>query len=80
MALAIVQDQTERAVRLAGAANAIRREHGVPLPPDERAKLDQSLKPIRQALPESTEKEAWKSGAAMSVEQAIEYALAIDAG
>lgn len=76
--LAIIQQQTERALRLAGAANAVRREHGVPLPPDEQAKLERNLEPIRQALPKSTAEAAWKSGEAMSIERAIEYALAFD--
>src|SRR5207253_5492683 len=35
VALAIVQEQPERALCLAGAANALRKEHGVPLARDE---------------------------------------------
>ena len=78
--LAIVQDQPERALRLAGIANTLRGKHGVPLPPDEQAKLERKLEPVTQALPESARTSAWISGEAMSVERAIEYALAADVG
>lgn len=78
--LAMVQNQHERALRLAGAAAAVRKEHGVPLAPDEEAELILDLDSIRRALPESTEQVAWSFGASMSVERAIEYALALDAG
>ncbi len=79
-ALAIVQNQFERALRLAGAAHVVRKEHGVPLPPDEETELKDRLESIRRALPQSTQEAAWSSGASMSVERAIEYALSLDAG
>jgi len=73
--LALVQKQPERALRLAGAATALRKEHGVPLPPDEEIRLHRRLEPIRQAMDESTFAVSWNSGVAMSIEGAIEYAL-----
>ena len=73
--LAIVQEQPERALRLAGAATALRKEHGVPLPPDEESMLHRRLEPIRQAMAESTWAASWSGGEAMSIERAIEYAL-----
>jgi non-specific serine/threonine protein kinase len=78
--LAIVQDQPERALRLAGIANTLRKKHGVPLPPDEQARLERKLEPVAQGLAESARTSAWMSGEAMSVERAIEYALAADVG
>lgn len=73
--LALVQDQPERALRLAGAANAIRKEHGVPLSADEEIRLQRNLDPIRQSLEESVQTASWIGGQAMSIESAIEYAL-----
>ena len=73
--LALVQEQPERALRLAGAADAIRNEHSVPLPADEAIRLRRSLEPIRQALAESTRASSWSKGQSMSIENAIEYAL-----
>jgi predicted ATPase/Tfp pilus assembly protein PilF len=79
-ALAVVENKLERALRLAGTAHAIRNEHGVPLPPDEEAQLKKDLESVKRALPESTQQDAWSSGASLSVERAIEYALTLDAG
>lgn len=73
--LAIVEDQPERALRLAGAANALRKEHGVPLSPVEQLRLQQTLEPIRQSLEMPIQTASWNAGEAMSVEKAIEYAL-----
>src|SRR5207302_3292861 len=41
--LALVQNQPERVLRLAGAANALRKDHGVPLAPDEGVRLHRPL-------------------------------------
>jgi predicted ATPase len=76
--LAIVQDQTQRALVLASAANALRRGHGIPLPRDEQFKLEQTLEQIKEGLPEGIHHAAWMSGASMSVEQAIAYALSLE--
>ena len=73
--LALVQNQPERALRLAGAANALRKEHGVPLAPDEEIRLQRNLEPIRQSLEEAVQTASWSAGQAMSIERAIEYAL-----
>ena len=73
--LALVQEQPERALRLAGAASALSKEHGVPLPPDEEGRLHLRLESIRQEMDESTFAAFWSGGEAMSIEVAIEYAL-----
>lgn len=75
MGLALAQGQPERALRLAGAASALRKEHGVPLSPDEESRLHRMLEPIKQATAESTFAASWSGGEAMSIERAIEYAL-----
>jgi predicted ATPase len=62
-----------RAMRLAGAAGALRTATGVPLAPDERERLVQDL----HADPAATAgAAAWlQEGAAMDIERAIDYAL-----
>ena len=75
VALAIAELQPERALRVAGAADALRREHGIPLPRHEQLKLDRTLEPIKEGLSELIRQAAWMSGASMSVEQTIAYVL-----
>jgi predicted ATPase/serine/threonine protein kinase len=75
MSLAAAQAQPGRALRLARAAAALRERHDIPLPPAEQARFEQRLTTVRQALSEG---EAVRTDApAMSVEQAIEYALSV---
>jgi predicted ATPase/serine/threonine protein kinase len=69
---AAVQFEAERALRLAGAAAALRQNIGAPLTSAEQAKLDASLHPARQAL---TNTVAWSEGWALPVEKAIEEVL-----
>jgi predicted ATPase/class 3 adenylate cyclase len=73
--LAAAQARPERAFRLAGAAAALWEAAGTPLPTEERARLDCSLEPARQTLPEAVASEAFAEGQAMSTDQAIDYAL-----
>jgi ATP/maltotriose-dependent transcriptional regulator MalT len=75
-ALAATETQSERAVRLAGAAAGIREEVGAPLSPSSRAKLDRWLIPVRQALGSETTTLAWQAGRDMAAEQALDLALA----
>ena len=78
MVLATRESHQERALRLAGAANTVRKEHRVPLAPDEETELQLNMESIKQGLPVSVQETAWSSGASMSIERAIEYALAFD--
>jgi tetratricopeptide (TPR) repeat protein len=64
-----------RALRLAGAAAALRHAISRPLPPAERPLLDRWLAPARQALDAGAQATAWAEGRAMPLEQAIAYAL-----
>ncbi|MGH9555246.1 MAG: tetratricopeptide repeat protein, partial [Terriglobales bacterium] len=72
---AAAQSQPERALRLAGAAAALRQTLGAPLPAAEHARLEKSLDPARLALPGAASAAAWMEGWGMPVEKAIEYAL-----
>jgi tetratricopeptide (TPR) repeat protein len=76
---AAVQSQAERALRLAGAAAALRENIGAPLTPTEQAKLEAILDPARQALIDTAGTTAWLDGWSMPVEEAIEEVLMLDA-
>lgn len=65
----------ERALRLAGAAAALRDSIGGPLPAGEQAALDLTLEPARQSLDDKARVAAWEIGLALAMEQAIVEAL-----
>jgi predicted ATPase len=75
---AAVQLQAERALRLAGAAAALRQGIGAPLTPTEHAKLEAILDPARRALSNATSATAWLEGWDLPVEKAIEEVMACD--
>ena len=60
---------------LGGAAACLREAIGAPLPPEQQATVDGLLQPARDALGEAAGA-AWAAGQAMTLEQAIEEALA----
>ena len=64
-----------RALRLAGAAAALREDIGGPLPDGEQAALDRTLEPARASLDEAGRVAAWESGQALSLDVAITEAL-----
>jgi tetratricopeptide (TPR) repeat protein len=74
------QGQPERTVRLFGAAAVLRDALGIPPYPAEQAEYEQHLSAARTQLGERTFDTAWTEGQAMSVEQAIAYALEGDMG
>jgi hypothetical protein len=84
-AVAAAQDHLDRAVRLFGAAQALLEEVGAVLWPADRIEYEHNLAATRQAfmahsqLPESSREAEWATnlseGQAMTLEQAITYAL-----
>jgi predicted ATPase len=74
-ALAAVQGAPGRALRLAGAAAAMRVHLNRPAAASEQATLERRLAPARQALSAEKETTALVQGQAMTPEQAIAYAL-----
>jgi non-specific serine/threonine protein kinase len=74
--VACMQGQVERATRLFGAAEAIRQAAANPLPTDNLAQYQQYLAALRTQLSPGEFDSAWAEGAAMTVEQAVEYARA----
>jgi adenylate cyclase len=73
--LAAAETQPEKALRLAGFAEALRASIGAPLPPSEQTRVDRMIAPARQALPEPTVSAEWETGRSLSLEQTIELAL-----
>ena len=73
--LAAARGQAERALKLAGAAEHLRRLISAPLPQAEQSKLHENLASARESLSEAARKLAWAEGSAMSIESAIQYSL-----
>jgi predicted ATPase/DNA-binding SARP family transcriptional activator len=74
-ALAFVQEQTERAAHLWGAAEALRKEAGSPLPPSVRSRYDHKVAEVRATLGEEAFRKVWDEGHVMTMAQAIATAL-----
>jgi predicted ATPase/serine/threonine protein kinase len=72
---AAAQSESERSLRLAGAAAALRQNIGAPLVPAEQVKLEQSLEAARRSLPIATARNAWLEGWVMPIEKAMEDLL-----
>jgi len=73
--LAALRDQPQKAARLLGAAEAIP-ELTIDLWPNERRELEQISGTVRARLDEKNFKAEQEVGHQMTLEQAIEYALA----
>ena len=70
------KDQPELTAQLLGAADALRRASSAPLQPSYRQEFDRSVAAVRAQLGEEAFEAAWAEGGTMSMEQAIEYAMA----
>ncbi len=67
--------RAERAARLFGAAEALREAHDAPLPPLARAAYEQDVTAAHTPLDNATLVAAKAEGRAMTLEQAVAYAL-----
>ncbi len=74
--LAAVEGDPERALRLGGAAEALRLLIGSPLSPADQTTLTNRLEPARRALARDAREKAWTAGSAMTLDDAIAYATA----
>jgi DNA-binding CsgD family transcriptional regulator len=70
-ALAAVLGQPARALRLAGAVEALREPLGAALPPDWRSDFARLLMPARRALGEDATAGLWADGRTLSLDQAL---------
>jgi class 3 adenylate cyclase/tetratricopeptide (TPR) repeat protein len=73
--LATQNGEAERALRLVGAAAAMRESAGAALSPDESSDLETALTPARTVLSEEAQQQAVAAGRALSLEEALAYAL-----
>ena len=69
------QARPARAAHLMGAAETLREAIHAPISPSERDKYEHSVSEVRTALGEEAFAAAWSKGGAMTMEQAIAYAL-----
>lgn len=69
------QGLPERSARLFGAAEALRQAIGASLTPRERADYERNVAAVRATLSEDTFATLWAEERAMTLEQAIAYAL-----
>ena len=74
-ALAAAKGRADRALRLGGAAAAMRDAIGAPWIPFEQAFLERWFAVARQALTPEVAAAAWAEGQAMTPDEAITYAL-----
>jgi predicted ATPase/class 3 adenylate cyclase len=70
-----LQGQAERAARLLGAAEALRKAISLPLQEGDRPDYDRFVAAARDGLGETAFSVAFAEGRAMALERAIEYAL-----
>ena len=73
--VAMAQGQVEKAVRLFGAATVLRSSIGSVIDPADQARYKKNLNTLRAKLGGKRYKAAWDEGRAMTMEQAITYAL-----
>jgi predicted ATPase/class 3 adenylate cyclase/DNA-binding CsgD family transcriptional regulator len=67
--------EDEHALRLAAAADRLRREYSLSLWPFRAGQLDAACQQARQRLGKSRGDAAWSEGATLGTEEAIDYAL-----
>jgi ATP/maltotriose-dependent transcriptional regulator MalT len=73
--LAVGQDWAERSARLLGAAHALQATTGAPAPPSEMVDYQRTEADARARLGAERFATLWDAGAALSLEEAIDYAL-----
>jgi non-specific serine/threonine protein kinase len=69
------QGRAERAARLLGAAAAVLEALGSPLPPPQQREYDRTVEQTQALLGEEAFATLWAQGQAMTLEQAVAYAL-----
>jgi predicted ATPase len=69
------EGETERAARVWGAAQALHETRGIPRDTDFLAEADARISAVRSGMGEEAWQEAWRKGRAMTLDQAVSYAL-----
>jgi predicted ATPase/class 3 adenylate cyclase/Tfp pilus assembly protein PilF len=78
--LAAVRGETERAARLWGAVQALHETKGIPRDTDFLAEAGARISAVRSGMGEEAWEEAWRKGRAMTLDEAVSYALEEEAG
>jgi tetratricopeptide (TPR) repeat protein len=78
--LAAVRGETERAARLWGAVQTLHETKGIPRDTDFLAEADARISAVRSGMGEEAWEEAWRKGRAMTLDEAVSYALEEEAG
>jgi hypothetical protein len=73
--IAKVQEPGPRAARLFGAAEALREKINIPMTPQERIEYDKEIADLRAGMDEISFTSSWAEGRAMSMDQAVSFAL-----
>lgn len=74
--IAGAEEKWQRAAKLLGAAEALRKLINTDMLPRERREYEQEVTAVRAHLDEEQCQAAWRSGALLSMDQAIDFALA----
>ena len=69
------QGQMERIARLSGAVSSLRESIGIPLSPAGQEEMDTTLASAAEVLGKEAFTPAWDAGRAMTLDEAVEYAL-----
>ena len=73
--MAGAKEEAERAARLWGAAQALHETKSIPRDTDFLAGADARILAVRTGMGEEEWEEAWRKGRAMTLEEAVSYAL-----
>ena len=73
--MAVSEEEPHRAVKLFGAAEALRDKAQSPMTDQERVEYDQSVAQLRAMISEAEFNARWAEGRAMTMDQAIRFAL-----
>jgi predicted ATPase/class 3 adenylate cyclase len=73
--LAGVKGEAQRAARLWGAAQGLHETKGIPRDADFLAEADARISVVRSGMGEEAWEEAWRKGRAMTLDEAVSYAL-----
>jgi hypothetical protein len=76
--IARAEGQSERAARLLGAAEPIRDEIRVDMTPWEREEYEREVAALRESLPPASFVAAWAAGRALTLDEAVDFAVAED--
>jgi hypothetical protein len=73
--IAKAQEQVERALRMLGAAEALREKINIAMTPPERAEYEREVADLKSNVGKEEFEALWSEGRSMTIEQAIQFVL-----